>query len=169
MPRRNIMSKHFIPKVTFLCTIARSQQNEKMSDFYGKTALWPFLYMVTAQRSIFGRSTGTRELKPLTINWEKYFLVFPVKKYPDFCSMLPVTSNSNVVIQQDDAQTDVKVSSREVSAEGLDRICNMNLKRQLANSLDFNVSDLEWSSCIQTVSQEKEKFTIPCRRGITVF
>lgn len=157
MPERSTKSKHFIPKVMFLCAVARPQYDyNRKSYFDGKIGLWPFVHMVPAQRSSRNRSAGTLEMKPLTVNREIYRSFLTEKVYPAIRSKLPVTHKSNVVVQQDNARPHVNVNDREVSAKGREGDWNINLTSQPANSPDFNVLDLGYFNSIQSISQKNE-------------
>ena len=96
LPERQIQSKRFIPKVMFLCAVARPRYDfHRKKMFSGKLGIWPFVKKEPAKRSSVNRAKGTLETKPISVDDQvysdfikkKYCLQF-VKKCPMVISIL---------------------------------------------------------------------------------
>lgn len=97
---RTVKSKRFLPKVMFLCPVARPRHvSHQNAYFNGKLGIWPFVETVKVQKNSVNRPTGTPELKPLKVKWELYksFVIHNV--FPNIRQKFRVTHSNNVVIQ----------------------------------------------------------------------
>ncbi len=70
-PECQIQSKRYIPKVMFLCTVARPRHDSKRNQaFDGKVGLWPFTQLVAAMRLSRNCPAGSLETKPIVVTIE---------------------------------------------------------------------------------------------------
>jgi hypothetical protein len=65
-PYRTWKNKNFIPKVMFLCVIARPRMDSgENCTFDGKIGCFPFVTYEPAKRTSKNRAAGTSEMKPI--------------------------------------------------------------------------------------------------------
>lgn len=65
-PHRTCKSKRFIPKVMFMCAVARPQKGQNGDpDFDGKLGIFPFITKEPAKRASKNRPKGTLETKAM--------------------------------------------------------------------------------------------------------
>lgn len=160
-PHRTVKSKRFIPKVMFLCAVARPRHDSHRNAYFnGKLGIWPFVETVMAQRNSVNRPAGTPELKPLTVTREVYKSFLMHKVFPAIRQKFPVTHSNNVVIQQDNAKPHVSVNDPDILEAGSKQSWNIVLQSQPANSPDFNILDLGFFNSIQNLQYQDSCYNI---------
>lgn len=154
LPYISAQSKRHIPKLMFLCAVARPRvdpSNGQMFD--GRIGLWPFAKMVPALRGSKHRPAGTLELKPVEVNKETYRAMLVNHVLPAIKSVWP--GGREVVIQQDNAKPHISPDDPDfVRAATVDG-WSISLDCQPAQSPDFNVLDLGFFHSIQTLQFKK--------------
>ena len=87
-PERGVQSKWHIPKIMFLCVVARpSQVGNAYSD--SKIGIWPFARQVPAARNSVNRPAGTLEWKPENITTAMYTAMLRNKVIPAIHDKFP--------------------------------------------------------------------------------
>ncbi|MCP4504234.1 MAG: hypothetical protein GY822_30295 [Deltaproteobacteria bacterium] len=157
VPLRVTKSKRFIPKIMFLCAVARPRwDSRKNQKWDGKIGIWPLATKKPAVRASRNRPAGTMETKPqlVTRNVIRDMLigkVLPaiVEKWPESMRYHPLQ------IQQDNARPHIAANDKDwvdaVAATGMD----VQLVNQPPNSPDLNVLDLGLFSAIQARQYKK--------------
>ena len=89
-PHRTCKSKKFIPKLMFLCAIARPRFHPETNEciFDGKLGIWPFIERVEARRSSANRARGTIEIKPRTVDRVAYTAMLENELIPCLLALL---------------------------------------------------------------------------------
>ncbi|XP_074299780.1 uncharacterized protein LOC141630947 [Silene latifolia] len=106
LPERCVQSKAFIPKIMFMCAVARPiyDANDEVI-FDGKIGLFPMTVEEPAKRSSKNREKGTMETKPVeSVNRQvvKHYLIDVV--LPTIKAKWPSTRSKHIIIQQDNAR-----------------------------------------------------------------
>ena len=110
LPDRQVKSKLFIPKIMFLCAVARPRHDRHDNSFFdGKIGIWPFVKQVAAKRSSRNRPAGTTELKPITVTKEVYREYLISKVYPAIRAKFPREEISRVIFQHDYAKQHINL------------------------------------------------------------
>jgi hypothetical protein len=153
-PTRSSKNKNFIPKIMFLCALARPRfDSEGNCTFDGKIGCFPFVTYEPAKRSSKNRPAGTIELKPMDtvrMGVSREYLVKKIipaiqEKWP------PEDVHSPIYIQQDNAPSHVNpddiIFCEAAKKDGFD----IRLMLQPANSPDLNICDLGFFNSIQSI------------------
>ncbi|XP_057529901.1 uncharacterized protein LOC130808440 [Amaranthus tricolor] len=159
-PHREIQSKRFIPKIMFMCAVARpifSIEGEMIFD--GKIGIFPFTHEVAAQRNSKNRKRGEPETKPIqSITKEHTRDMIVHKILPAIRIKWPSHLSKTIFIQQDNAKPHILDDDemfREVAT--LDGF-NFHLVQQPPNSPDMNVLDLGFFRSIQSLQHQKSAY-----------
>lgn len=151
-PKRSCKSKRFVPKVMFLCAVARPRfDDDGVCTFDGKIGMWPFTQHVPAQRNSRNRPKGTLELKNVVVTQEVYKSFLIEKVIPAVFEKWPGSRPFNVTLQQDNARSHVSVDNAEVAQAGRRNRSVVSLTAQPPNSPDFNILDLGFFRAIQAL------------------
>lgn len=68
-------NKWYVPKIMFLCAVARPRQDTTNSvPFDGRLGIWPFIEFVLAKRTSWNRPAGTMEMKEVNVNGNVWHL-----------------------------------------------------------------------------------------------
>eukprot|EP00171_Calliarthron_tuberculosum_P001066 IDg1066t1 len=155
MPHRNVKSKHFIPKVMFMCAVARPRYDRhRKRQFDGKIGIWPLVEEVAAKRNSRNRPKGTVEKKPVNVTKDVYrsFLIDEV--FPAIREQWPSPKSRTIWIQQDNARPHVAVDDPEIVEAGKQNGWDIRLKCQPPNSPDLNALDLGFFNSIQSLQDQ---------------
>jgi hypothetical protein len=102
-PERTTSHKNHIPKVMFLCAVARPRWDPGRNQWFdGKIGMWPVAHQVPAARTSVNRVRGTLEWKNLIMDKPRYTEFLLDKVLPAIREKFPVT-NQPIHIQQDNA------------------------------------------------------------------
>ncbi len=155
-PHRTCQHKSHIPKVMFLCAVARSQFDANGNCIFdGKIGIWPFAVQVAAQRNSHNRQAGTLEWKCVNVNKDAYRQMIVQKVVPAIAEKWPAARrNRPIRIQQDNATSHISSTDplfvAAVAQTGLD----ISLYCQPSNSPDTNVLDLVFFRAIQSLQYQ---------------
>ncbi len=156
-PNRAANSKSFIPKIMFLCALARPRYNPTTRSYFdGKIGIWPFVQMEAAQRNSKNRPAGTLEMKAIKVTREVYTSYLVEKVFPAIRNKFPVQRNVPIFLQQDNARPHIDPHDPNIVNEGLPSNSSSPIKIlcQPANSPDFNVLDLGFFNSIQSLQNK---------------
>ena len=160
-PNRAVHSKCFIPKVMFLCAVARPRHDAHRNSFFdGKIGFWPFVETVMAKRKSKNRPAGTPEVKPVSVTTEVYKTLLVDKVFPAIREKFPVAQRGKIIIQQDNAKPHVSVNDPSIVEAGSKESWNIVLQCQPPNSPDFNVLDLGFFSALQNLQYQNPSSNI---------
>ena len=145
-PERGVQSKQHIPKIMFLCAVARPRRVGN-AHFDGKIGIWPFAHQVPAMRNSINRPAGTLEWRTQNVNTETYTEMLRDKVIPAIHDKFPHEVTPLITIQHDNAtphkaMDDEAVEDYAMQARGL----NIAMEFQPSNSPDTNVLDLVFFS-----------------------
>ena len=152
-PLRCAKSKRFIPKLMFLCAVARPRYDHRSRRMFdGKIGIWPVCEMVAAKRNSRNRPRGTMEMKPVNVNKEVYKKMFLENVIPAIKSKWP-DGNRIIIIQHDNASPPGSVMNdndidEALKGDGFD----ISIQYQPPNSPDLNVLDLSYFNSIQSLA-----------------
>jgi len=155
-PERSTQSKKIIPKIMFLCAVARSRFNKSKSQYFdGKIALWPFFHQVPAARNSKNRSKETLITKPKIADRNEFRCIHVEKVILAIKAKWPGNKEDIIWIQQDNAKPHTTPSDVVVAAAGIEGRWSIQLKNQPPNSPDLNILDLGFFNTIQSFQYEK--------------
>ena len=151
-------SKGSVPKVMFLCALARPRYVGR-TFFDGKIGIWPIGYMKPAERTSANRPAGTLEWCSVKVDRKEYRDMMIGKVLPAIIDKWPtcVFTGPPITIQQDGAKPhfivvdDVCMDEEwnaalvEYGLEG-----QINVITQPANSPDVNMNDLGFFNSLQS-------------------
>ena len=161
-PLRVAKSKRHIPKVMFLCAVARPRWDpHRNQHFDGKLGIWPFVITEEAKRASRNRPKGTLETKVIMVNQPTYREMLINKLLPAILQKWPTSFRDQTIkIQQDNARPHISVDDPQwlnaVAATQMD----IKLVRQPPNSPDMNVLDLGLFAAIQAAQYKKDSDSI---------
>ena len=142
--------KNHIPKVMFLCAVARPRKFADGTKWDGKIGVWPFADWQQAKRSSKNRAAGTPELKPYSVNRDKIRGMILQQLIPAIHKKWPAAdTNKAIVIQQDNASPHLLANDPEFLASGAGKELTLSLHNQPAQSPDLNVLDLGIFAALQ--------------------
>ena len=145
-PERGVQLKCHIPKIMFLCAVARPRRVGN-AHFDGKIGIWPFAHQVPAMRNSINRPAGTLVWTLHNVNTEAYTEMLRDKVIPAIHDKFPHEVTPLITIQHDNAtphkaMDDEAVEDYAMQARGL----NIAMEFQPSNSPDTNVLDLGFFS-----------------------
>ena len=92
-PQRDSAHKNHIPKVMFLCAVARPRYDPGRNQWFdGKVGMWPMAHQVPAARASVNRPAGTMEWKNLTVTKALYTEYLLEKVLPAIRKRFPLTN-----------------------------------------------------------------------------
>lgn len=144
-----VQNKRFITKVMFLAAIGRPHRHHNGRAFDGKVGIWPFVETAVAERTSKNRPAGTEFLRPRAVDGEAWRDMMLQNVLPAVKAAFGHAKRS-VVVQMDGAKPHIKGSIQSAIATA----CNadgfrITLKKQPANSPDFNILDLGFFHSLQ--------------------
>jgi hypothetical protein len=159
-PHREIQSKRFIPKIMFMCAVAKpiySSDGDLIFD--GKIGIFPFTMQAPAQRSSKNRRRGEMETKPIQSITKQHTRDMIIQQIlPSIRAKWPQGASKVIYIQQDNAKphiTDDDTAFREVAnIDGFE----FHLVQQPPNSPDLNVLDLGFFRSIQALQHQHSAY-----------
>ncbi|XP_062211821.1 uncharacterized protein LOC133912882 isoform X1 [Phragmites australis] len=163
-PIRTCKSKNFIPKVMFLCAVARPRMaSEGNCTFDGKIGCFPMVTYEVARRSSKNRVAGTLEMKPIMSITKEVMRSFIIEKVlPAIRAKWPSEDiGKPIYIQQDNARPHVDPGDPLFCEAAQQYGLNIQLVCQPPNSPDFNILDLGFFSAIQSIQYKKAARTVP--------
>ena len=150
-PERTTSHKSHVPKVMFLCAVARPRYDPGRNQWFdGKVGMWPMAHQVPAARASVNRPAGTLEWKNLTVTKALYTEYLLEKVLPAIRERFPHT-NQPIYIQQDNATSHLKPAEFATLIAGHPENGNWRfvLYFQPPNSPDLNVLDLGFFRTLQ--------------------
>ncbi|XP_057526369.1 uncharacterized protein LOC130805603 [Amaranthus tricolor] len=159
-PYRGIQSKIFVPKIMFMCAVARSIfSSEGEMIFDGKIGIFPFIHEEAAQRSSKNRKRGELETKPIQSVTKVHTRDMIVHNIlPAIRSKWPPHLSKTIFIQQDNAKPhildDDEVFREVATLDGF----SFHLVQQPPTSPDMNVLDLGFFRSIQSLQHKKSTY-----------
>lgn len=162
-PHRTSKSKRYTTKVMFMAAVARPRYDTTAKNWFnGLLGIWPYVYKEPAKKNSKNRVAGTMVTKNIeSINTFQHRKMMYEKVIPSIKSKWPLSHRTkSIFIQQDNAKPhsfalDNEISN-EISIDGWD----IKIKRQPANSPDFNVLDLGFFNSIQSLQHKEAPRTI---------
>jgi hypothetical protein len=146
--------KSHIPKVMFLCAVARPRFNrEGNCTFDGKIGIYPFVETVQAKSNSENRPRGFWKWKPVNVDYEVYLDFVLNKVVPDIKDKWPRDdcAVSTIALQHDNAPVHFgENESRFLAATSEDPRFAFYLNEQPANFPDTNILDLGFFSSLQS-------------------
>ena len=150
-PHFQAKSKRYLPKVMFLCAVARPRfDSSGQCVFDGKLGIWPFVSTVEAKRASKNRPAGTPVLQPIRVNKEVYTQFLVEKVFKSIREKFP-RSTKTVYVQHDNASAHSVYDAKTVINAGNSTTRYIKLLSQPPNSPDFNVLDLGFFRSIQSI------------------
>jgi hypothetical protein len=105
LPERSVKNKDKIPKVMFLCAVARPCFLHATNQWFdGKLGIWPFANLVPAQGSSVNRPAGMPEWKLFNVTKEVYQAFTLEMVVPAIKAKMRHRRNAPIYIQQDKNQ-----------------------------------------------------------------
>ena len=154
-PHRHVTHKGHIPKVMFMCAVARPRYDHNMNRMWdGKIGIWPFARQEPARRASRNRPQGTMEWKSYNVDRTAYKAMLTEFVIPAIKEKWPTGQRGEtILIQQDNAPAHCPVTDPDIWAAGhlLDDPFTIELYCQPANSPDLNVLDLGFFNSIQSL------------------
>ena len=153
-PHLTTQHKSHIPKLMFLCAVARPRYNNETGEWFdGKIGLWPFAEYLPAARNSKNRVAGTLELKPVTVNQDSHRSMMVTNVLPEIKRVWP--GEPKVVIQQDNARPHIASTDSGFFQAAFQGGWDISLVCQPPQSPDFNVLDLGFFNSIQSLQYKK--------------
>jgi hypothetical protein len=163
-PHRTSKNKNYIPRLMFLCVVARPRFRDGNCIFDGRIGCFPLVTYEPAMRGNqrTGRVRGDLVMKPIQSITRDVIRDFMINKVlPAIRAKWPREDVGRpIFIQQDNAPTHLKLDDpvfcEAAKQEGFD----IRLICQPANSPDFNILDLGFFRAIQAIQYKKNAKTI---------
>jgi hypothetical protein len=163
-PHRTSKNKNYIPRLIFLCVVARPRFRDGNCIFDGRIGCFPLVTYEPAMRGNqrTGRVRGDLVMKPIQSITRDVIRDFMINKVlPAIRAKWPREDVGRpIFIQQDNAPTHLKLDDpvfcEAAKQEGFD----IRLICQPANSPDFNILDLGFFRAIQAIQYKKNAKTI---------
>ena len=147
--KRSVKHKSHIPKVMFLCAVARPQFNTSLNAWWdGKLGIWPIGDWEPVQRKSKNRLKGTPVWENKIMTKEVYRDLLITKLIPAIMERWPVSDRNSrkIFIQQDGQRKDDKLFNAALEENRVDA----ELYTQSPNSPDVNLLDLVFFRAIQS-------------------
>ncbi|XP_057770889.1 uncharacterized protein LOC130990682 [Salvia miltiorrhiza] len=156
-PYRTCKSKRYIPKIMFMCAVARPIiDSDGTVLFDGKFGIFPFTTNEAAQRNSKNRCKGTMEVRPIPAITKDIIKACLINEIiPAIKAKWPQFASKHIFIQQDNAKPHIKPNDPDFLAVANTDGFNIQLVCQSANSPDTNVNDLGFFRAIQTLKYQK--------------
>nr|CCA27213.1 transposase putative [Albugo laibachii Nc14] len=149
--------KSQIPKIMFLCAVARPIINSCTGDvFDGRMGMWPFAIYASAQCASRNREAGTLVLNSFPANKETYKRMLIDSVLPTIKLKWPSWSRRRIVLRHDSATPHRSVLDAEFLEEATADSWDYIIHCQPPQSPDLNVPDLGFIYSIQSL-QFKER------------
>ena len=112
-PERGVQSKQHIPKIMFLCAIARPRRVGN-AYFDSKIDIWPFTRQVPAARNSINRPAGTLEWKLVSVTTATYTKMLRDKVIPAIHDKFPHEVTPLITIQHNNAPPHKAMDDKEM-------------------------------------------------------
>ena len=143
-PHREIQPKRFIPKIMFMCAVAKPIYSSNGDVIFDeKIGMWPFIRQEPAKRSSKNRRRGELETKPIqSITKDHMRAMLITNVIPTIRAKWPSMLSKDIIIQQDNAKPHIAPNDKDFVDEATKDGFNIQLVQQPPNSPDMNVLDL---------------------------
>ncbi|CAO2841385.1 unnamed protein product [Amaranthus hypochondriacus] len=161
-PHRECQSKRFIPKIMFMCAVAKPIfSSDGQCEFDGKIDIWPFITQEPAKRSSKNRKRGELETKPIqSITKEHIRHMLITNVLPSIRAKWPPNLSKHIYVQQDNAKPHIAPNDTEFLQEAMKDGFYIQLVQQPPNSPDMNVLDLGFFRSIQALQYQKAAYNV---------
>ena len=154
-PERGVQSKQHIPKIMFLCAVARPKRVGN-AHFDGKIGIWPFAHQVPALRNSIIRPAGTLEWKPVSVTTVTYTKMLRDKVILAIHDKFPHEVTPLITIQHNNAPPHKAMDDKEVEEHAMqEHGLNVVMEFQPSNSPDTNVLDLGFFRSLESLQQQR--------------
>ena len=156
-PHRTCKNKNYIPRIMFLCVVARPRFRDGVCVFDGKIGCFPLVTIEQAIRGSHNRLRGEQVIKPIQSITRDVIRDFMINRVlPAIKAKWPREDvHKPIFIQQDNAPTHLKVDDPQFCECAKQDGFDIRLICQPANSPDFNVLDLGFFRAIQVIQYKK--------------
>ncbi|XP_057532862.1 uncharacterized protein LOC130810746 [Amaranthus tricolor] len=139
-PHRECQSKRFIPKIMFMCAVAKPIFTTNGDVFFdGKIGIWLFITQEPGKRTSKNRKSGELETKPIqSITKEHIRAMLITNVLPTIRAKWPQGLSRHIYIQQDNAKPHIAHNDREILEEAMKDGFYIQLVQQPPNSPDIN-------------------------------
>ncbi|CAM9325170.1 unnamed protein product, partial [Discosporangium mesarthrocarpum] len=137
--------KRYVTMVMFLVAGAMPRKLFDGSRFDGKIGIWPVVEMVATKKNSKNRPVGTLEIKPVTVDGEKYQELMVNKVVPAIKARMPGATTRTIFVQQDGRV----VEAIEESNGGY-----IAVETQPPNSPDLNMLDRSFFHSIHRLKDD---------------
>jgi transcriptional regulator with XRE-family HTH domain len=161
-PHRSCKNKNYIPRIMFLCVVARPRFKDGVCVFDGKIGCFPLVTIEHAIRDSPYRLRGEEIIKPIQSITRDVIRDFMINKVlPAIRAKWPREDvHKPIFIQQDNAPTHLKVDDPQFCECAKQHGFDIRLIMQPANSPDFNILDLGFFRAIQSIQYKKNAKTL---------
>jgi hypothetical protein len=152
-PHRTTQHKGHIPKVMFLCAVARPRYYGNNNQFFfdGKIGIWPIGENRPARNNTVNRLRGTMIWHNMSLDRIMYRNMVINKVLPAIKQKFPVTRGASIIFQQDNAPAHIKPDDAMVLQKLHELHLDLNIVNQPPNSPDTNINDLAFFNALQTM------------------
>jgi len=161
---RTCKNKNYIPKIMFLCVVARPRFRDGNCIFDGRIGCFPLVRYEPAMRGNerTGRVRGDMIMKPITSITREVIREFMINQVlPAIRAKWPREDvGKPIFIQQDNAPTHLKLDDPEFCEAAKQEGFDIRLICQPPNSPDFNVLNLGFFRAIQAIQYKKNAKTL---------
>jgi hypothetical protein len=163
-PHRTCKNKNYIPRLMFLCVVARPRFRDGNCTFDGRIGCFPLVRYEPAMRGNgrTGRVRGDLVMKPITSITRDVIRDFMINKVlPAIRAKWPREDvGKPIFIQQDNAPTHLKLDDPDFCEAAKQEGFDIRLICQPPNSPDFNILDLGFFRAIQAIQYKKNAKSI---------
>jgi hypothetical protein len=145
IPSQSVVNKSKIPKLMFLTAIGVPQTRPDGTYFDGKIGIFPFIYMVPAQRTSKNRVKGTLEVKTQSVDSQAYLQMMTKNGglLDAIREKMYWLKEKEIIVQQDNAPAHVGKNNMILLNEaGQQYGFNIKIQNQSPQSPDLNKLDL---------------------------
>jgi hypothetical protein len=157
-PLRHTSHKKHIPKIMFMCAVARPRYDEASDSWWdGKIGMWPFAEQRPALKNSRNRPAGTLEWKSTKVNMAVSRAMMIDNVLPAIAEKWP-RGDDDVVpplfLQMDNAPAHCSTNDPAIAAACTALNLTLTLYCQPPNSPDLNVLDLGVFNAIQSIKEK---------------
>ena len=161
---RTCKNKNYIPKIMFLCVVARPRFRDGNCIFDGRIGCFPLVRYEPAMRGNerTGRVRGDMIMKPITSITREVIREFMINQVlPAIRAKWPREDvGKPIFIQQDNAPSHLKLDDPDFCEAAKQEGFDIRLICQPPNSPDFNILDLGFFRAIQAIQYKKNAKTL---------
>ncbi|WVZ54366.1 hypothetical protein U9M48_005174 [Paspalum notatum var. saurae] len=161
-PHRTCKNKNYIPRIMFLCVVARPRFRDGVCVFDDKIGCFPLVTIEQVVRRSRNRMRGAQVIKPIQSITRDVIRDFMINRVlPAIRAKWPKEDvHKPIFIQQDNAPTHIKVDDPQFLEVAKQDGFDIRLICQPANSSDFNILDLGFFRAIQAIQYKKNAKTL---------